>query len=277
MKTNLSKNFRTVLQKDANNDYFFFELPFNPYSEFEIKDESLFVNLLINESKFYSQIIKLEDNKFIIIFNNSFIKKHPEFYDQIELDVQLNLIYKEENEPSNIVLKEGQMDVLKAISSRQSIRKFTSQQIDKESLELILHAGLCAPTARNRRPYHFILISDKDVLTQIAAGNKYATMLNTASHAIVVCGDSNVELLPEFIYSDCFAATQNILLAVHGLGLGAVWCGILENSGWKSLIGNLLKLPLNVEPISLIVLGHKNEEKALAKHWDPQKIHFDKW
>ena len=65
MKTNLSKNFRTVLQKDASNDYFFFELPFNPYIEFEIKDESLFVNLLINESKFYSQIIKLEDNKFI--------------------------------------------------------------------------------------------------------------------------------------------------------------------------------------------------------------------
>lgn len=87
----------------------------------------------------------------------------------------------------------SRIDVLTAIRERRSIRRYTAEPVDDACINTVLQAGLCAPTAMNRRPYHFIVIRDRDTLTKLAAGKQYASMLSDAQAAFVVCGDSSVE------------------------------------------------------------------------------------
>ena len=102
-------------------------------------------------------------------------------------------------------------------------------------------------------------------------------MLGSAAGAIVICGDKNIEGMKEFLYADCAAATQNILLGIHGLGLGGVWCGVASNSDWRKWMIAALELPSKLEPVAVIAFGWPDEEKELRGRWEPGKIHYDKW
>ena len=120
-------------------------------------------------------------------------------------------------------------------------------------------------------------MKDKTMLAALASYNPNARMLADAACAMIVCGDRNAEGMKEFLYADCAAVSQNILLCAHGLGLGAVWCGVVMNSDWKKRIAKELKFPVKVEPISVIALGYPNESKEEEDRWDAGKIHFDRW
>lgn len=169
------------------------------------------------------------------------------------------------------------MDVLEAIFTRKSIRKFTGEKISEESLKTLLKAGFCAPSAHNKRPWHFVVIRDEATLKAIAKTHPYAKMLPSAGCGIVVCGDKEKEEMAGFIAEDCSAAIENILLAAHGIGLGAVWCGIYPVPQLTKLIENVLDLPENIIPIGMVVVGTKNEEREVNDMYDDDRIHFDKW
>ena len=114
--------------------------------------------------------------------------------------------------------------VLDAIRSRRSIRKYTGEPIAEPVRRAILEAGFYAPSAMNRRPFHFVSITDRELMQKLSDLHPYAKMLPQADWAIIVCGDESVS--GPFYMDDCAAATQNILLAAHSLGVGAVWCGV---------------------------------------------------
>lgn len=118
------------------------------------------------------------------------------------------------------------METLKAILTRRSIRKYSDKNIPEEYYEILLKAAMHAPTARNKQPWHFIIISDRNILHKLSEVNTSWQMLDEAANAIVVCGDRNLEDAESFIIQDCAAATQNILLSAHELGLGTVWLGV---------------------------------------------------
>lgn len=168
----------------------------------------------------------------------------------------------------------SEMDVVTAICTRRSIRQYTAEVVSDLQINTILHAGLSAPTARNRRPFHFFVIRDRGTLAKLAATK--GEMLNQAPCAMVVCGDRDVEDRLEFRYADCFAATQNILLAIHGLGLGGVWVGVGADSDFAGLLKEVLSLPEEMEPTAVIALGHPAEEKPRPMTWDAGKIHWEK-
>lgn len=172
---------------------------------------------------------------------------------------------------------ESSVDVLTAIRERRSIRKFTEEPLSPEQLNTILHAGLCAPTARNKRPFHFLVVQDRERLTKLAQGKIHSRMLASSACGIVICGDWEVEERPEFLYADCFAATQNILLAIHGLGLGGVWLGVGKESEWRQLLKEELELPESIEPTAVVAVGYPAEEKKRPHTWEEEKIHFEKW
>lgn len=115
------------------------------------------------------------------------------------------------------------------------------------------------------------------LLLKLASQNSQAESLKSAMGAIVVCGDKNIEGMKEFLYADCAAATQNILLGIHGLGLGGVWCGVVSGSEWRNLIIDTLGLPVKMEPVAVVAFGWPDEEKELCQRWESGKIHFDKW
>jgi nitroreductase len=169
------------------------------------------------------------------------------------------------------------MDALQAIFTRRSIRKFTGAPISEEHMETLLKAGFSAPSAHNLQPSHFIVVKNPATLEYIAEMHPYAKMLPQAGCCIVVCGDDEVQKIKGLQVEDCSAAIQNILLAAHGLGLGAVWCGLYPSPELTKIISVANKLPDNIEPIGMIVVGHKAEDKATVDRFNKNRVHYDQW
>lgn len=169
------------------------------------------------------------------------------------------------------------MDVIEAILTRKSIRIYTGEPISELDLETVLKAGFHAPSAHNCQPWEFIVIKDKDKFETIASVHTFAKMLPKAEVCIIVCGDKNKQPMTGFMVEDCSAAIQNILLAAHGIGLGAVWCGLYPVEELTTQIKEICNLPDFIEPIGMVVLGHKGEERKVRDRFNPSKIHYEVW
>jgi nitroreductase len=169
------------------------------------------------------------------------------------------------------------MDVLQAIFTRRSIRRFSGAPISEENMEVLLKAGFSAPSAHNLQPSHFLVLKNPATLESIAEAHPYAKMLPQAGCCIIVCGDDNIQKSKGLMVEDCSAAIQNILLAAHGLGLGAVWCGLYPAPELTKLISVVNKLPDNIEPIGMVVVGHKVEDKAPVDKYTRARVHYDQW
>ncbi|MBA7624304.1 FMN reductase [NAD(P)H] [subsurface metagenome] len=168
------------------------------------------------------------------------------------------------------------MDAMEAIVTRRSIRKYTKQPVSDEVLKELLEAAMCAPSAGNQQPWCFVIINDRKILSEIPAYHPYAQMLKEAPVAIMVCCDSDLQL-GEWGVQDCSAATQNILLAAHAKGLGAVWLGVYPAVPRLTAIKKLLNLPEHITPISLISIGYPAEQKPQPDRYRADRVHYNQW
>ena len=169
------------------------------------------------------------------------------------------------------------MDALEAIFTRRSVREYKSGKIDNEKIKILLDAAMCAPSARNRQPWHFIVVADREVLNQIPNYHPYADMMKSASLAILVCGEVDSERYREYLPVDCSAATENLLLAARAIGLGAVWLGVYPRSKRMDGMRKLFNLPDTIIPISLISIGYPDEKQEKVYRYKEEKIHWNKW
>jgi nitroreductase len=169
------------------------------------------------------------------------------------------------------------METIEAILSRRSIRKFTNQTIDKETIELILKAAMYAPSAKNTQSWQFVVISDRKMLNSITKVHPFASMMTKASLAILVCGDKTLEPDEGYLNTNCSAATQNILLAAHALGIGSVWLGVYPREERIKGMIDLFGLPAEILPVSLIALGYSNEHAIHPERFKKERIHYEKW
>lgn len=169
------------------------------------------------------------------------------------------------------------MDILEAIRTRRSIRKYTRQPVSEQQVRTLLDAAMMAPSALNAQPWHFVVITVRSMLDQIGADNHNAEMTKDAALAILVCADLKLEQAPGFWPQDCSAAVQNLLLAAHALGLGAVWTGIYPQE--KSIDGyrRLFQLPDHIVPHSLIPVGYPAESPATEDRYRQDRVHRDRW
>lgn len=169
------------------------------------------------------------------------------------------------------------MEIIEGILTRRSIRKYSDKKVTKEQIHELLKAGMYAPSARNQQPWHFIIIDDRQLLSKMMNIHPYAKMLGQAQWAILVCGDEKQELSKGYWVVDCSAATQNILLAAHGSGLGAVWLGLHPREERKNDIRKLFDLPGHIQPLSLISVGYPDEEKEQPERFKTERIHHNQW
>ncbi len=169
------------------------------------------------------------------------------------------------------------MDVLEAIFTRRSIRKYTDKPVGEDPVQTLLRAGMQAPSAHNAQPWDFIVLTDRKILKCIQSFHPYSKMLKKAALAILVCGNTALENSSAYVNQDCAAATQNILLAAHGLGLGAVWLGIYPREERVAGMRQLLKIPEAIIPVSLISLGYPEEAKEKTDRFRPERVHFNGW
>ncbi len=163
------------------------------------------------------------------------------------------------------------------ILTRRSIRKFKNQSISEDLVKYFLEAAMAAPSATNQQPWQFIVLTDRKLLDQIPTIHPYTKMILETPLAIIVCGDLEKEKAKGFWVQDCSAATQNILLAVHSKGLGAVWCGVYPREDKVKAIQELLKLPETIIPLSIIPIGYPNEEKEPSQRYDKNNVHYNGW
>ncbi len=170
--------------------------------------------------------------------------------------------------------------VLENIFNRKSVRNFTGEPVVKSCLLDILKAGMAAPSARNRQPLAFVAVTERNIMDAMGEGLPYTKMLFKAGAAIIVCGDSTVDLqqgATDLWYQDAAAATENILLAAEALQLGAVWSALYPYPDRENHVRKLLKLPLSVTPFSIIPIGHPAGADQPKDKFKPEKIHWEKW
>ncbi|MBN1837383.1 MAG: nitroreductase family protein [Spirochaetales bacterium] len=169
------------------------------------------------------------------------------------------------------------MEAVEAIMTLRSVRLFTAEAVSQEVVERLLRAAMQAPSARNAQPWHFLVISSRGVLDAVPSFHPYSTTLLNAPLAILVCGDQDVEKEVEYINQDCAAATQNVLVAAHALGLGAVWLAVYPHPGRVQKMRKLLHIPDRILPVSLIALGHPAEDRLEADRYKPERVYYDAW
>lgn len=169
------------------------------------------------------------------------------------------------------------MDILTAIHTRRSVRAFTPEPVSGGDVRTMLSAAMAAPSAGNSQPWQFVVIDDVSLLEKIPAINPYAGMAKNAPLAILVCGFPEVEKHPGFWPLDCAAATQNMLLAAVGLGLGAVWTGVYPLEDRCASFADLLGLPQGVIPFSLVIAGHPKTAQASQDRFDAARVHANTW
>jgi len=163
------------------------------------------------------------------------------------------------------------------ILGRRSIRKYHPQPIEPEKVRRLLEAAMAAPSAGNQQPWHFVVIDDREVLDRAGEIHQYWAMCKEAPLAILVCADVELEKHQGFWVQDCSAATENLLLAAHSLGLGAVWLGVHPRSERVLGIKQLLGLPDSVIPLSLVPIGHPAEQKPPSERYDQSRVHSNHW
>lgn len=166
-------------------------------------------------------------------------------------------------------------EVIHAIHSRRSIRKFTDQPIADAVIHELLLAGCYAPSGHNAQPWHFVVVRSDKVKEEIMAVHNNMQMLKTAPVVIIVCADSTAA--PDRWCDDCGGVMQNILLAAYSLGLGSVYSGIHHNPERAEKIAQILHLPANIKPFAGIPLGYPAEEKTIPARLWQDKVHDDIW
>jgi nitroreductase len=161
------------------------------------------------------------------------------------------------------------------ILARRSVRRYTNQALSEEQITMLMEAAMAAPSASNRQPWHFVLITERALLNTLAERHPYAKMLHQAFLCVVVCGDRSIS--ENFWVQDTAAATENILLAASGMGLGAVWLGVHPNAEREGTVRELLGLPAHISPLGMIAVGHPDEHPPARTQYQAARVHREKW
>ena len=169
------------------------------------------------------------------------------------------------------------MEALEAIKTRRSIRKYQDKKISGDIIKEIINCAMYSPSAFDYQPWHFIVADKKEIFKDILKAASHAEMIKEASHAVILCGDRELEENIGLLIQDISAATENLLLAAHSFGLGAVWVGIYPFEEIGAGIKELFKLPENIIPVSMAVIGYPAESPEQPVRYKTERVHFNRW
>jgi len=165
------------------------------------------------------------------------------------------------------------------IFGRRSIREYSSNKVTDEMVQKLLEAAMAAPSAVAKDPWRFVVIRNREKLSEITAALPNGQMLASAALGIVVCGDLEAahDRQLSYLLQDCSAAIENLLVCAHVLGLGACWLGVHPREDRVQRIREIFGLPTSVIPVACISIGHPAESKEPRTRFNPEYVHLDGW
>jgi nitroreductase len=168
---------------------------------------------------------------------------------------------------------------LSLLFGRRSVRVYSPGAVSNETVQLLLEAAMAAPSAMTKDPWRFTVVRDPNTLKTLAQALPGGKMLATAGLAILVCGDQDQAFERElsFLLQDCAAATQNLLLAAHGLGLGGCWVGVHPSEDAGQRLKLLFGLPSQLVPVAVVSLGWPGEELPARSRFNSDYVREEKW
>jgi nitroreductase len=185
------------------------------------------------------------------------------------------------------------VDAKQAIKTRRSVRSFTKRPVPPDLIAEVLDSALKAPSASNGRPWEFIIVKDQKIKERIGylgarslyerkkrklkqAKAKFEIIADAPVYIVVAC---DTKKSPIFWIHDGSAATQNILLSAHSLGLGAVWLGApVALTKHQNEIKKMLDIPRHVKLASIVALGYPKKMPGPRMVSDmKKKVHFERW
>lgn len=169
---------------------------------------------------------------------------------------------------------------LEKIMTRVSVRQYTDQKLDEATIDKLLRAGMAAPSAADVRPWSFVVVDDPAIKQALADSIHTAGPAARAPQVIVVCGNME-KTFPgdahEYWVQDCSAAMENMLVAAHAMGLGAVWMGVYPQQARVKIVSELLKLPSTIMPLGAMAVGYPAESPSVKDKYDASLIHTNNW
>ncbi|MFV0379213.1 MAG: nitroreductase family protein [Anaerorhabdus sp.] len=241
------------------------DLPFNAKSVFNQEKGYILVKGRLNGKEFKSVVA---GNKLIV---EDFIETGL-----VEVEIESEKFISLKNY-EDFTFSDTKMELMKALTTRRSIRKYTNKKVEDEKIKEMIAAASFSPSAHNMQPWHFVVIKDQAKKEVIGELGKHTKMLRDADVCILICGDRKLQSIDELLYADLGSLTHALLLAGHSLGLGTVWCAANVDNHRSEKIKELLNLPRNIEPFSLIACGYPAETKEKQKRFQPSTIHYDEW
>jgi nitroreductase len=169
------------------------------------------------------------------------------------------------------------MDAIEAILTRRSVRRYKTDPVPDEMIHTLLQAAMQAPSAVNQQLWQFVVVTDRRLLQAVTTFHTSAKMLTEAPLGILICGDQSLEKRQNTWMQDCAAATENMLLAAHALGLGAVWLGIYHDPQRLEGARRLFHLPPEILPLSMVAAGFPAETPSVVDRFLPERVHYNTW
>lgn len=169
---------------------------------------------------------------------------------------------------------------VKNIMTRVSVREFTREKITEAQIDTLLRAAMAAPSAINKQPWAFIVVTDEEVIAQLGEALPYSRCSNHPAIAVIPCGDLSKAIpgeMANFWINDVSAATENLLLAAHAMGLGAVWTGLHPDMNRAKLVQEMLDLPEHIIPLCVVPVGVPAEQPDIKDKYKEENIHYNKW
>jgi len=169
-------------------------------------------------------------------------------------------------------------NILEIIFKRRSVRKYQEREVSRETLKLLLEAGMAAPSANNGQPWEFIAINDQQIMGRLREKLKHGNY--NAPAAILVLGNLNLARSgssAKFWVQDCSAAVENILIAAAGLGLGTVWIGSYPKEDVMKEEREILGIPEDVYPLALVYVGYQAEELPPRTQYQESRVHWQRY
>jgi len=267
-------DFTATLQKEGR--YAVIYIPFDIKKKFSISKGTMQVKTMMNNIEYRTKLVSKGNGQYIIIVDKKMQQNLGFINQNLQVSVKLYLEnQKNEEEIKFINQRDTSNFILEAIYQRSSIRQFNNITVENQKIDTIVKSGFCAPSAKNKKPFHFIVIDNPNILRGKDNDTINTQPLETANKAIIICGDINVEGTREFLYTACGAAVQNMLLTIHSLGLGSVWIGV--DKTWANKIVEAFNIPTKTIPLAIIALGYPKEYKVSSKSIKIDNIHYQVW